>query len=112
MLKIECEYKKGILFVRLMGELNKNTKIKLQVVDDMIKKAGIKFLLINLEKVTIINDTVLNSMIKKYKELIGNDGRLLICGYYNRFNINLEKEELDKIWLANKEINAFKIINI
>ena len=112
MLKIEFEYKKGILFVRLIGELNKSTKTKLELVDDMIKKAGIKYLLINLEKTIIINDVELNNMIKKYKNLIGNDGRLLICGYYNRLNIKLKKDELDEIWLANKEVNAFKIINI
>ena len=66
MLKIDCEYKKGILFVRLMGSLNKSTIKNMELVDNMIVKAGIKYLLINLEKLTIINYCEIAKLIKKY----------------------------------------------
>lgn len=112
MLKIECEYKRGILFVRLMGELNKSTIKNMEVVDNMIKKAGIRYLLINLEKVTIISHKEVSNLISKYKDIIGKDGRLLICGYYHKANMNLEVEGIDKVYLPNREISAFNMINI
>ena len=102
MLKIEIEYKKGILFVRLIGEVNKSTIKTMDIVDNMIKRAGIKYLLINLEKVVIINQEEIISLISKYKNLIGKDGKLLICGYY----------DIDKIYWSGREVSAFNIINI
>lgn len=112
MLKIECEYKKGILFVRLMGEFNKSTIKNMEVVDNMIKKAGIRYLLINLEKVTIISHKEISNLIARYKDLIGKDGRLLICGYYHNSNVNLEIDETQKIYLPGREVSAFNIVNI
>ena len=76
MLKIEIEYKRGILFVRLIGEVNKTTIKNMDIVDNMIRRAGIKYLLINLEKVTIIRHDEIVSLISKYKNLIGDDGKL------------------------------------
>lgn len=112
MLKIECEYKRGILFVRLMGEINKTTIKNMEIVDNMIKKAGIKYLLINLEKVTIINHDEISNLIKRYKSLIGDDGKLLICGYYNSMGIKIDVEDVDRIYLSGREVSAFNIINI
>lgn len=112
MLKIEFEFKRGILFVRLIGELNKSTASKLKIIDDTIRKAGIKYLLINLEKTTIINNNELNNMVERYKMLIGKDGRLLICGYYSPLKLNIKQGELNKICLSEREISAFNIINI
>ncbi len=112
MLNIEIEYKKGILFVRLMGEINNKTIKNLDVIDNMIKKAGIKYLLINLEKVSIISSNQIDIMIDRYKKLIGNDGKLLICGYYNNSKLKLNIKAIDKIYLSYNELNAFNIINI
>lgn len=112
MLNIECEYKRGILFVRLTGEINKSTIKNIEVVDNMIRKAGIKYLLINLEKAIIISHQEISNLVTRYKKLIGDDGRLLICGYYNNQKINLEINDLDKVYLQGREVSAFNIINI
>lgn len=112
MLKIECEYKRGILFVRLMGEVNKSTIKNMEIVDNMIRKAGIRYLLINLEKVTIISHKEISDMINKYKELIGDDGKLLICGYYNPMKMSVDVNDIDKVYLSGREVSAFNIINI
>ena len=112
MLKIEIEYKKGILFVRLIGEGNKSTIKTMDIVDNMIKRAGIKYLLINLEKVVIINQEEIISLISKYKNLIGKDGKLLICGYYDSFKLKVDMKDIDKIYWSGREVSAFNIINI
>lgn len=111
MLKIDIEYKKGILFVRLLGDVNKSTIKDMEIVDNMIKKAGIKYLLINLEKVTIIRPDEISKMISKYKTLIGDDGKIVICGYYNPMKLSINTSD-DRIYLSNREISAFNIINI
>jgi len=111
MLKIECEYKRGILFVRLAGSVNKSTIKNMEVVDNMITKAGIKYLLINLEKVAIISHNEISSLINRYKTLIGDDGKLLICGYYNN-KMNLQINDVDKVYLQGREVSAFNIVNI
>ena len=112
MLKIECEYKKGILFVRLVGNVNKTTIKNMEVVDNMIIKAGIKYLLINLEKAIIINHDEITNLINRYKKLIGDDGKLVICGYYNNNKINLEINNTNKVYFQGREVSAFNIINI
>lgn len=112
MLKIEIEYKRGILFVRLIGEVNKTTIKNMDIVDNMIRRAGIKYLLINLEKVTIIRHDEIVSLISKYKNLIGDDGKLLICGYYDSLKLKVDVKDIDKIYWSGKEISAFNIINI
>lgn len=112
MLKIECEYKRGILFVRLMGEINKSTIKNMEIVDNMIRRAGIRYLLINLEKVTVISHKEISNMVSKYKNLIGDDGKLLICGYYNSMKMSIDVNDIDKICLSEREVSAFNIINI
>lgn len=110
MLKIECEYKKGILFTRLIGSINKTTINNMEIVDNMIKRAGIKYLLINLEKAIIINYKEISNLIERYKKLIGDDGKILICGYYNNNNLKIDSNE--KVYISGKEVSAFNIINI
>ena len=39
-------------------------------------------------------------MINKYKKLIGDDGKLLICGYYNPMKLSIDTSE-DKIYLLS-----------
>ena len=111
MLKIECEYKRGILFVRLAGSINKSTIKNMEIVDNMIRKAGIKYLLINLEKVAIISHNEISNLIDRYKTLIGDNGKLLICGYYNN-KMNLQINDVDKVYLQGREVSAFNIVNI
>lgn len=112
MLNTEIEYKRGILFVRLLGEINSKTIKNLDMIDDIITKAGIKYLLINLEKVSIISNNQIDIMIDKYKKLIGEDGKLLICGYYNPSKLKIDIKDTDKIYVSYNELNAFNIINI
>ncbi len=112
MLSTEIEYKKGILFVRLCGEINSKTIKNLDILDEMIQKAGIKYLLINLEKVSIISTNQIDTIIDKYKKLIGDDGKLLICGYQKDFKLKVDYQNINKVYLPSNELKAFNIINI
>lgn len=108
MLKVDIEYKKGILFVRLIGKFNKSTINEVDIVDNIIKKAGIKYILFNFEKAIINNKKDVYNFINKYNSLIGKEGKLVICGY-NPMKLKVNTED---IYLSNREIYAFNIVNI
>ena len=113
MLNIDLEYKRGILFLRLDGVLTKSTAFILKdALKRIIQRAGIKYLLINFEKLYKIDDEGILVIIDSYNEYIKNNGKLMICGDENiRFKI--DKSELSNCVLrTTDEISAFGLINI
>lgn len=113
MLNIDLEYKKGILFLRLDGILNEKTSCILKdAIKELVNKVGIKYLLINFEKLYEIDKEGITTIINSYNTYLKNRGKLMICGYDN---IKLNIESSDLINYAEKtinEISAFNLINI
>ena len=108
------EYKKGILFVRLNGILNVKTSC---IFDDalnrIVNKAGIRYILINFEKLYEIDKVGISSIINSYNKFLRNSGKLMICGYNDILKIKIEESELLKYALpTNDEISAFNLVNI
>lgn len=114
MLNIDIEYKRGILFIRLKGILNKATSLKLDdILDRAIVGAGIKYLMINCEKLNSIDNDGLKVINERCLELINNEGKLLICGFNEIVRLKIESSSLDKlVYKTNNEIGAFNIINV
>ena len=114
MLNIDLEYKRGILFLRLNGVLNeKNYFILEDAIKNVVSKAGIKYLLINFEKLYDIDDKGLSSIINSYKEYIKDRGKLLICGYHDKTKLFIEKSELKRFAVVTlNEVGAFNLVNI
>ena len=114
MLNIDIEYKRGILFVRLKGVLNKDNALKLRdLLDRAITGAGIKYLMINCEKLCSIDNYGIKMINDKCIDLISNDGMLLMCGSNDYVRLKIESSPLDSlIYKTNNEIGAFNIINV
>ena len=54
MLSVGTEFRKGIFFVRLKGDLNKNTIYKLnEKVTNIVRENGIKNIVFNFEKLNL-----------------------------------------------------------
>ncbi len=105
MLKINMEFRKGILFVRLKGELNKYTYKGLNdYLSHIIEEQGIKYLVINLACINDMDKYGIGSLKKYIKETNKNNGYTLICNSKFAFNNNT-------ITIEN-ELTALKIINI
>ena len=67
MLNIDIEYKRGILFVRLDGILNEKTSCILEdALKSVVHKAGIKYVLINFEKLYELDKSGISSNICAY----------------------------------------------
>lgn len=114
MLEIDLEFVRGLLFVRLRGTLNNNTYTKLSdCLDNMIHEKGLKYFIINLEELTSISEEGLETIVNRYFDVVLHDGKLVVCGYNNQFNQNVEISNLfDCIERSNNELGAFKLINI
>ena len=114
MLKIDVEYKRGILFVRLNGGLNKATIGNLQdILERSIKNAGIKYIMINCEKLWSIDDSSISAINKQCLELLKNDGKLFFCGINDYVKIDITSSELNnKIYKTNNEIGVFSIVSV
>lgn len=111
MLDINMEFKKGILFVRLKGIINGDTT---QLLDDHLTKLieinGIKYLLINFEKVDYIDKYGIDIIIDNYHMISKNNGKMILCGFNKIINYNISI--LENLYQIKEERNAFSIINL
>jgi len=80
MLKINMEYRRGVLFVRLKGKLTKYTYKSLEnYLIPLINKYGIKYLVYNLEAITLIDNEGEASLKKGVKAVQFNQGDGGLC---------------------------------
>lgn len=105
MLKILMEFRKGVLFVRLYGSLNLETKEKFNTeVKEVIIESGIRYVVLNIENLTDITKDgikelrILKSIIKK------TDGQFFIFGG--------EIKELSSLVKLENELNVFERVVI
>lgn len=115
MLDINFEFRKGILFIRLSGVLNKNTVNKLQnEVTDLIKDNGIRNVVFNISGLEVIDMKGINSLIYNYELCHNNKGKSLVCGIDNSLvRHRIENSRLLKYMAeTSDELSAFNVINL
>lgn len=84
MLNIILEFRKGILFVRLKGELSKKTVGTFyEQVTNVIEKNGIHNVVLNLEYTSQIDFKGMNALLYCYELSKQNKGKAIICGIRN-----------------------------
>lgn len=109
MLNINMEFRKGILFVRLDGELTKKTVaiINKEVISKILK-GGINNVVYNLENLKVIDLKGIHALLYTYELNKNNHGTTSICG----INANVEKiirksRMLNYVNEIGSEIKAF-----
>jgi len=115
MLDINIEFRKGVLFIRLEGILNRDTIYKLnEDVLETIKNNGIKFIVFNLENLYYIDLNGINAIMNHYYTINQYHGKALICGINNsivKSRIN-QSEMLNYFNETNNELSALKLMNL
>ena len=105
MLKINMEYRKGILFIRLKGNLTKYTVKSLNnYLIPVISKQGIKYLVYNLGAVKIIDNYGKAFLLKGIETVRSNEGEGLLC--------NTEIYFSEDFKVVDSELTALSLIGI
>ena len=105
MLKVNMEYRKGILFVRLKGDITKYTyQDLLEYLEPIIKNKGIKYLVLNLDSIDIIDSYGKQALKIIISETKANKGKGLICNTKEVFD--------ESIKVVKDELMAFKLLKV
>ena len=114
MLNVGTEFREGILFVRLKGDLNKDTIYKLnKKVTNLVKDNGIRNLVFNLSNLKSIDIKGINTLFYNYELCKNLDGRSLMCGNNDNIRKKLKKSRLvNYIYETTDELSAMKILNM
>ena len=104
MLKIDSEYSKGILFVRIKGNLNRRTSFKLNnFLVPAILKHKIKYLVYNIDNIG------LNALEKGSRAIKANQGLSLICEIPKTLEESFKNIKIEK---TLNELTAIKKVAI
>lgn len=114
MLNIITEFRKGILFVRLRGTLNKNTISKLnKKVTNIVKNNGIHNVVFNFSDLKSIDIKGINAIFYNYELCRKNKGKSFICGNNDNIRLKIKKSRLvNYVYETTDELNAMRILNI
>lgn len=105
MLKINLEFRKGVLFVRLKGNLNDIDC--LSDVDNTISNIGLKYIVLNLNEIRCITSNSVNYILNYNDKILSSNGKLILCEEDNLISTYLFK---NKIPYVKNEIQAFDLI--
>jgi len=105
MLKINLEFRKGVLFVRLNGNLNDPDS--LNNINSLINEVGFKYIVFNLDNLKCIDIHGINLILNYNNKLKNNNGKLLLCEKEDIISNHLFK---NKIPYIKNEIQAFDLI--
>ncbi len=111
MLETYMKFKKGILVIRLKGELNGDTISKFkQDFEEVINNNGIKYVMLNLKNLNYIDNYGLESIKQSYSFIKNKKGKLIICGINKLFENN--KILTENLYQVNEEEVAYDIVSI
>ena len=104
MLHISTEYRKGVLFIRLIGRIDNNDYLK--NVNDLINNFGIKYIVLNLDNLNYVSLENIDHIMKYNNKILKKKKHLLICDSNQRRN-RLFKNIIPNI---SSELEAFSLI--
>ena len=114
MLNVGTEFRKGILFVRLRGHLNKDTINKLNKrVTNIVKENGIRNIVFNFTNLKSIDIKGINAIFYNYELCKNNEGMSMFCGNNEKIKDKLKKSRLiNYVYEIKDELNAIRILNL
>lgn len=115
MLEINMEFTKGILWIRLKGILNKKTSVTFEEeVIPVILKHGIKYVVVNLDKLNLIDVKGIESLMSLNEVVHNLNGKTTLCSLTNKEvkNILNRKEYVCEFYETSNELTALEVMNI
>lgn len=103
-MSIRTEYRKGVLFVRLIGRIDDDGY--LNDINNLIDNFGINYIVLNLDNLNYVSLENIDHIIKYNKKILKKKKHLLICDSNQRRN-RIFKNIIPNI---NSELEAFSLI--
>ena len=104
-MQISTEYRKGVLFIRLIGRMDDNAGY-LDNIDDLINNFGIKYIVLNLDNLSYVSLENIKHIMNYNNKILKKKKHLLICDS-NQIRNRIFKNIIPKI---NNELEAFSLI--
>ena len=110
MLKVDMEYEKGILYVRLNGVLNRKATYKINnYIVPIVLKHKIKYLVFNLLELKDIDEAGMDSLLNTKCAIRTNKGKICLCEVSDMMRKKIKRLRLS---VASNELAANRLINI
>ena len=110
MLKMNLEYNKGILFVRLDGVLNRSTSYKVNnYLVPVLLKHKIKYLVYNFYFLEDIDEDGIDALLNSEEAIKTNKGVMYICEVNKRLERKLKHFRARKF---DNELTCMKLIEV
>lgn len=110
MLKMDLEYESEILFIRLIGNLNKYWTYKINnYIVPVIKKHNIKIAVLNLNNIKSIDESGINAILNVKSIIKCNKGKLYLLNSDNYLikvlkSLNIKLVSSEKAILQEKKV--------
>ncbi|MBQ2639514.1 MAG: hypothetical protein IJF92_01990 [Bacilli bacterium] len=112
MLEYTTEINKGIMFIRLEGELNNNTFINLyNELEYLLYRQGIHYYVFNFKYLKILDQNIFIKIQNILTEIFLSCGQVVMCGLKNIWKKRLGSY-YNKLFYVNNEVDAFKYLKI
>jgi len=87
MLKIDFEFRKGIFFIRLIGDMNSITsKSQGKEIKDLLTENKFKYIVINVNNLKTIDTEGINYINDIYNMIKTNQSNLVLCDKFKILN--------------------------
>ncbi len=110
MLKVDMEYEKGILYVRLKGVLDRKVCYKINnYIVPVVLKHKIKYLVFNLFELKDIDESGLDALLNTKCAIRTNKGKICLCEVSDDIRLKIKRLRMK---VASNELAANRLINI
>lgn len=113
-MKIDMEYRKGILFIRIKGSLTRKyiNKFENEILPIVLKQ-GMKYIVINLENLNEIDNYGLETLSNLYEIIKRNKGRTSLCNVSDYIKERIKSSDLcEKYFNTNNELTALELFKL
>jgi len=110
MLKVDMEYEKSILYVRLKGVLDRKVCYKINnYVVPLVLKHRMKYLVFNLLELKDIDGSGMDALLNTKCAIRSNKGKICLCEVSDELKLKIKRL---KMKIASNELAANKLIEI
>lgn len=110
MLKMDLEYKSGVLFIRLEGNLIRKTNYKINnYIIPVIIKHKIKYVIYNLKKLNNIDESGIDAILNTKCKIKNNHGLIYLCEVNSELSKKIKRLKIREL---SDELTALKKIEV